>query len=142
DGDLQRFKRLGIRPKVLSFACEHEKVAERAAPGIDFGANVTRYRVGLGGRYRAASYRGWDRQGVDATAWILGAMRIERRKFWRVHSWNGWKVLKKHGVGPIAQGGHRSEVRSQRQHVARTWICEPIADDVVDVDVRATEAVD
>ena len=45
-------------------------------------------------------------------------------------------------VRPVAQRRHRPEVHRQRQHAADRGVAEARADDVVDVDVGAAEAVD
>src|SRR6266487_5877449 len=69
-------------------------------------------------------------------------MGVQRRKLWRVRRRLGRELLTKHVVRPLAQGGDRPEVRGERQHLARTWVGQPITNNVINVDVRATETVD
>ena len=141
DGDVQRLERVRIRrDPVFLLPGEDQEVAELATAGIDLGPDVAgdlrrvlSLDVALVARVR---------QREDVSGDLLVRIGIERSEPRGVHGRLRRKSRLKDLVRPVAQLGRRAEVERQRQHAADAGLAEALADDVVDVDVGAAEAVD
>src|SRR5262245_65713214 len=69
-------------------------------------------------------------------------MRIERCETRGMRSRFSGKTSYKYLIRPFTQSGNRAEVHRQWDNASNRGIAESAADDVVDVDVGSSEAID
>ena len=140
--NVQRFERGGVGGDAVSLLPrQDQEIAEVSPPGIDLRTNVGGNPCRIHGR-KLRRLVAVVREGAHLAAHGLLRCRVERRKPGRVRGRHVRKPRLEHGVGPRAQVAPRPEVHGERQDYAHTLRVEPPANEVVNVDVGATEPVD
>ena len=141
--DVQRFERGGVRSDAVALLPrQDQEIAELPPAGIDLRTDVGRNPCRIH-RRKLRRFVAVVRQRAHLAANGLLRLRIERRKPGRVHGRLLRKARLENVVRPRAQLGSRPEVHASAAGPRPTpLVAEPLANDVVDVDVGAAEPVD
>ena len=140
-GMFSDFSALGVWGDPVSlFSGENQEVTEPAAAGIDFRSNIGRDLFGILflERFAVAVVR----ESKNAAGCGVAIARIERREARGMHCRLRRKPRLKDLVGPIAQLRRRAKVQSEWHDTPDCRIAEALPNDVVDVDVSSSKAVD